>query len=470
VKVTKINSIGGILEIQLINFGVGYEHTFYASIISGSTSNVLVTDAFNDSTGGFIDYGFVSSIPYSDITYCDSSYCGEILQDFYTNSSSEIGTHINDSKVSILNIQIGSIRKYPGFYLDASGFTSDAYCLQDANYYQTYSYVISSIKSIETYSKIVKKLIHPAGLRLFSEQQITNSLSLVDSLEILMLHFQVAAREELYSSDIEVYDMMKHVDELLPLLEVEVYSLQKPLYEIIENTDINASHTNKYILNNNYDYVSPYWDWVYSDFNYTISNIPSEILDLNEDEFLVIDKNIVDYIDMSVYGFYWEETYSDLGYVDSTAIYCDVDYWDSTYSNIFTDVILCKIQKSLIDPVVIIDVPSVHFNKGINVEGYIEIYWDESYSDTSYSRIIVPEERVHLSDFVNSVIITKNIIETLSVIDNPIQSIMTKYISDIVEISHQTYCDPQYTELCFELEISPVISYSNSTYNITLTN
>lgn len=58
---------------------------------------------------------------------------------------------------------------YPGRYLNDDGHISSFNFLQDRDYYQNYSYVIRIEESIDKYRKIVKDLLHPAGMKLFGE-------------------------------------------------------------------------------------------------------------------------------------------------------------------------------------------------------------------------------------------------------------------------------------------------------------
>jgi hypothetical protein len=65
---------------------------------------------------------------------------------------------------------------YPGYYKNNNGKLSSNKRLQDGDYYQNYSYVLKAEVSLETYKDIVKRLIHPAGLKLFGNISILKSL------------------------------------------------------------------------------------------------------------------------------------------------------------------------------------------------------------------------------------------------------------------------------------------------------
>jgi hypothetical protein len=56
-----------------------------------------------------------------------------------------------------------------GYYANNNGLLSSNKKLQDNFYYQDFSYVIKSSKSLDDYSDLMKKLIHPAGTKMFAD-------------------------------------------------------------------------------------------------------------------------------------------------------------------------------------------------------------------------------------------------------------------------------------------------------------
>jgi len=55
----------------------------------------------------------------------------------------------------------------PGSWTNRDGFLSSDKKLQDNNYYQDFSYVLGAEMSARTYKGVLKRLIHPAGMKLF---------------------------------------------------------------------------------------------------------------------------------------------------------------------------------------------------------------------------------------------------------------------------------------------------------------
>jgi sulfur relay (sulfurtransferase) DsrC/TusE family protein len=209
VKVTKTNSEGGILSIQVIRFGLDYKTKFYSYLsnkgyeafeythplklypnYNGTPNPIPPNDpAYNERSGGFIDYGFSSKQTYmfydeeipvgtpdrrSDRYFVDGTYVGDIQSQFYADAS----TNAVDEDLAIIEIELGAVAKYPGYYLNADGFISDEMYIHDGNYYQAFSYVIKVEEELRAYADIVRALVHPSGMKLFAEYSIYRELKL----------------------------------------------------------------------------------------------------------------------------------------------------------------------------------------------------------------------------------------------------------------------------------------------------
>lgn len=268
IKITKVDSNGGIRAFQIIRFGLDYKTTFYSYLSSkdiaaweyvhplqttaaadtrtytaansnayqtysvtytitqdvpsldvkvtrsGKTftpifqattgNNVTIqglqtgdvinlrglsTPSYIENSGGFYDYGFASKQTYffydetipvgsddhrADRFFAEPSYVGEIVQQFYADTT----TQVIDEDIAIIEINLGAVAKYPGYYLKADGFISDEMYIHDGKYYQAFSYVIKVEEELRKYADIVKSLLHPAGMRAYSEYSIFNNLQL----------------------------------------------------------------------------------------------------------------------------------------------------------------------------------------------------------------------------------------------------------------------------------------------------
>jgi hypothetical protein len=79
-----------------------------------------------------------------------------------------------------VNVTIGAVTSYPGYFATNSGKLSSNKKLYDADYYQEFAYALRSEVPFLTYKEIYKKLVHPAGFKMFGDVLIKRDI--VDSL------------------------------------------------------------------------------------------------------------------------------------------------------------------------------------------------------------------------------------------------------------------------------------------------
>jgi hypothetical protein len=215
IKITKVGSLGEIKAIQVVSFGLDYKSKFYSYLSNKDIgayeyvhpaqlnhTYVPGESAYNERSGGFVDYGFASKQTYfyyddtipvgtpdfaSDRFFADPSYVGEIVQQFYTDQTDKA---IDDS-LAIIEVSLGAVAKYPGYYMTANGFISDQMFIHDGKYYQAFSYVIKVEEELRKYADILKTLIHPAGMKMYAEYNIFKELkvSLIQKSLYKLLEF-----------------------------------------------------------------------------------------------------------------------------------------------------------------------------------------------------------------------------------------------------------------------------------------
>ena len=202
IKITKVDSEGGIKSIQVIKFGLDYKTKFYSYLSSKelaareyvhplkiNTPYNPNAPAYNEKAAGFIDYGWAAKQTYfyydtnipvgdnayaSDRFFADPAYVGDVHQQFYNDASETV----MDEDLAVIEIELGSVAKYPGYYQTANGFISDEMYIQDGSYYQAFSYVVRVEEELRRYADIVKALVHPSGMKIFSEYNIYHDLQL----------------------------------------------------------------------------------------------------------------------------------------------------------------------------------------------------------------------------------------------------------------------------------------------------
>lgn len=186
-KVTKVDTNGGILELSTLKFGYGYTSDFFLFNSAGTVqrkSNISITrdnvNQFSISDDSQIesysDFGKIITPNYwfidGDNSYASSNYVGELLQQFFTqtiNTDSPEG-----EQFALIRFNIGAIAKYQGYYFSNDGFLSDNIYLQDSKFYQKYSYLVTVDERLENYKALVKSFLHPAGMALFGEYSLNS--------------------------------------------------------------------------------------------------------------------------------------------------------------------------------------------------------------------------------------------------------------------------------------------------------
>jgi hypothetical protein len=195
-KVTAVTAGGGIKYAEFIKFGIGYNAGFAVSLLASNTVNaaqLLVASAsssrsgenlsIGDRTLGFDEQGYVNLGDYVTTDFVDGTYAGSIIREF--SLSFRNATTASDDP-AIIEVDLGALVKYPGYFTSNAGFLDDSIFIQDSKYYQAFSYVIRIDERLESYKSAVKTMLHPAGMALFGEYNITNNINLSVALESLV--------------------------------------------------------------------------------------------------------------------------------------------------------------------------------------------------------------------------------------------------------------------------------------------
>ena len=120
-----------------------------SAVITGETSGAtaLIEDVILHNESGVMVYELFLNIPSISGTFTAE-----------TITSGNITANISTTLYS-----------YPGYYRGVDGQLDETIKLQDSKYFQAFSYVIRSGKSVDDWRDLVKQTIHPAGLALFGE-------------------------------------------------------------------------------------------------------------------------------------------------------------------------------------------------------------------------------------------------------------------------------------------------------------
>lgn len=203
-KVKAVNSTGGITAVEIITFGTGYVADF----------NILISPT------GFVDLGTVGpKITLGGLTYAndntanaqnesgsivkhdytlgtyvvDPSYVGETLGEI----RSQEATVYTANNYASIKFTVGSQCVYPGFYESSESIIGDLTYIQDSFYYQAFSYVTVIDEALDSYSAILRDVLHPAGTKHFGNYAILNQfdLSLVVDPSLNLINKKDAIRD-----------------------------------------------------------------------------------------------------------------------------------------------------------------------------------------------------------------------------------------------------------------------------------
>ena len=208
VKVTSVNATNGITGIEFLEFGANYPSTVTLQVSVDTTSlnnGILIGSVITDTSVENIEALKVSN-PEKAIIYFTST----------------------------------AVSRYSGSYSTNKGFLSDDIYLQDNFYYQQYSYAIKADEQFSQYESIVKQTIHPSGMIMFGEFEITNEIDATAAIQLLGRLYR-----GFYSDAVRTDDTDTIIDTTKPLAHTATTSqhvyrnITKPFEELIESQDSN---------------------------------------------------------------------------------------------------------------------------------------------------------------------------------------------------------------------------------------
>ena len=153
-----------ISSIQIVDGGSGYQ------LLDG----VIVGSSAENGFGANLSVGAVTkSGSIKQLNIIDSGI------GYIADQSCIVVSNSGNGKARI-TAKIGAITNYAGYYSGNDGKLSSSKRLFDGYYYQDYSYSLLSEISFAKYKDLFKRLVHPAGFKMFGEVLIKRNL--IDSL------------------------------------------------------------------------------------------------------------------------------------------------------------------------------------------------------------------------------------------------------------------------------------------------
>lgn len=208
------------------------------------------TTSLGDTTQGFEEQGYINLSDMFSYEYIDASYSGSILREFALNSAN---AQADSDEPAIIEVNLGALNRYPGYFETNAGFVSDSIFIQDSFYYQKFSYVLRIDERLNTYKSAVRTMVHPAGMKLFGEFDISNHFDLSVALESLVKSLGIGLEDDYRDINDENYTWVldKVFSDNVTIQELaDAYSqsLSKSLSDSISTpTDSWTHHTTKVV-------------------------------------------------------------------------------------------------------------------------------------------------------------------------------------------------------------------------------
>jgi hypothetical protein len=172
--------IGKIAYLTNINPGIGYAFAPTVTITEPAIYSYKIRDAdgtiwghnANVVASASVAGGVVTAVEVVDSGF---GYIGD--ETLHLNSANNQASVTGAAVVDLNGVA-------SGYWKNNKSFLSDTNNIQDSDYYQTYSYEIISSRMFQTYEKIVKDLIHPAGLKLFGKYRVSDQKTTETSIAV----------------------------------------------------------------------------------------------------------------------------------------------------------------------------------------------------------------------------------------------------------------------------------------------
>lgn len=230
-RVLEITSNGGIKSLEIIQFGAPYSGDVFQVVspfdfalqseasfsINGLGELVYTTSertfgfkeeiSIEKEISGIDPNGYFAENYIVGIPAYTSSLIANIIEDRsipqnQNQNQNNLGIDQEefDSSLAIISLKLGAVSTYPGKFISERGLLSEnSIKIQDSFFYQEFSYVINSPIVFSKYAEFYKKTNHPAGLKLFANLFLSDSVDASEDItvrldKVLKLNFSDVVR------------------------------------------------------------------------------------------------------------------------------------------------------------------------------------------------------------------------------------------------------------------------------------
>lgn len=244
---------GVVTDIIVDNIGSGYTNAFVTIVNapgdttgSGAQGEPILGSVYDyymfEQTTGFNEVGYVNNGDYWDYNWSDGAYVGTIIRQFFTDSQDAAAEN-----PAVINVNLGAVAKYPGYYKTNDGFLDDSMFIQDSRYYQAFSYVLKIDEQLETYAAAVRTMLHPSGMAMFGEYSIQNFFDLDIGFAAFVKSLGVTLFDFVYPNTTDVYwDFIKDLSDSTDTINDDFFV--KYLSLSLATQNVTAGHELPYYL------------------------------------------------------------------------------------------------------------------------------------------------------------------------------------------------------------------------------
>ncbi len=262
VKISGVNSSGGITNLKFINYGYGFT-TLFAVDFDPAKSVSETADILSSATQGFGSIGSVFSFdPLSPEIYFSEDYINDTSlytftgqQDFDTSTFvPAVSGQSKNPNFATITFGLGALGIYPGTFTTNDGFLSEPDVrLQDDQLYQPFAYLTNTEIDIDDFYDIVIELIHPAGQNLFNNRILNVDIDLSSNVSVIAesnISFEALSVVDI--ADLPALTLFKPVlgEDFVTLTDDDVVSVQKLLNNNTNLTDSGNAFVQSYFAEN----------------------------------------------------------------------------------------------------------------------------------------------------------------------------------------------------------------------------
>lgn len=245
VKITNVNSTGGITEAKIIGYGTNYGNTSFSTTLDKDRFTSESVEQYYDSTLGFISTGAIykfdptdTSNHYFSLDYLDAnSYTFTSFEGTFANNTSVnvFSTTSVSNTEAVITLSPGALGKYPGTFITNDSLISELDIrLEDDRLYQPFAYLTTTTIDYNEFSDIIKQTVHPAGQRLFNNRLLRSNIDLNSNVTINVIPFiSVQLAETFEVLDQATINFGKNITDVLQKSDNTSFVVNKPIDETL---------------------------------------------------------------------------------------------------------------------------------------------------------------------------------------------------------------------------------------------